>query len=209
MPEPMKSQRRIYVDLDDVLCETARGFLALLEKEFDRRVDFDQIVSFDLSDSFALDRSELEEFMRRAHRNEVLLDLDPIEGAVGTLEHWIGEGYEVAVVTGRPPSTAAVSDEWLKRHRVPHHELIFLAKYAHSTESGDGPEPRPLAQLSSTDYCLAVEDSLDMAVYLAETAGISVSLLDRPWNRRSEASGGEAIVRCASWQELQDRFPRP
>ena len=48
----------IYVDLDDVLCETARGFLGLLQREFDRRVAFEDIRDFDLGVSFGLDEIE-------------------------------------------------------------------------------------------------------------------------------------------------------
>ena len=75
----------IYVDMDDVLCETARGFVSLLEREFGRRVSFDQIHDFDLGVSFGLDPVELERFFEIAHRPELLTDLDPLPGAIETV----------------------------------------------------------------------------------------------------------------------------
>ncbi|MEE9561505.1 MAG: hypothetical protein V3W50_00390, partial [Thermoanaerobaculia bacterium] len=64
-----------------------------------------------------------------------------------------------------------------------------------------------------TRYCLAVEDSADMARFLAGELSLRVLLLDRPWNRRPPPSvGSEAtgeIHRCNNWREIAERFPRP
>ena len=65
--EQLSASRRVYVDLDDVLAETGRAFLEVLERHFDRRVAFDEIHHFDLGRSFGLTPDELAEFMRRAH----------------------------------------------------------------------------------------------------------------------------------------------
>ncbi|MGI9538393.1 MAG: hypothetical protein ACR2PB_15080, partial [Desulfocapsaceae bacterium] len=44
----------IYLDLDDVLCDTAVAYLDLIDREFGLQVDFEQIFSFDLQKSFGL-----------------------------------------------------------------------------------------------------------------------------------------------------------
>lgn len=204
---------RIYVDLDDVLCETARAFLGVLSREFGKSVEFEEIAWFDLGRSFELEPPELEEFMRLVHEPEVLSAIQPVEGAVEVLGDWIAAGYEVAVVTGRPSTSYEVSREWLAEAGIPHHSLIFVDKYSRPGWAGDGTKVLPLSALGETPYCLAVEDSADMASYLAAKLGLQVLLFDRPWNRRlpppveNEAAG--EIHRCNDWREIGERFPRP
>lgn len=198
--------RRIYVDLDDVLCETTRRLAELVQREFGRRVRFDEIRSFDLGQSFGLDATELEAFMRAVHRPEVLGGLEPRRGAVEAVAGWAAAGYEIAVVTGRPPSSREVSREWLERCGVPHHALWCVDKYARRDPDGEGEPALELAELARHDFALAVEDSPGMASFLAERA-VPVALLDRPWNRGLET--GSAIVRCRSWAEVVASFPRP
>ena len=113
------SSESIYVDLDDVLCETGRGFVEVLRTEFGKAVDFEAIHSFDLGISFGLDREELHRFMKVAHAPEVLLGMHPIEGAAEALEGWRSSGYEVRVVTGPPPETEEISRRWLADRKPP------------------------------------------------------------------------------------------
>lgn len=190
----------IYVDMDDVLCETARGLLSVLEREFDRRVAFDQIHDFDLTVSFGLTPNELERFFALVHRPEPLLALDPLPGAIETVRAWSAAGAEIAVVTGRPAHTRDISRRWLERHGVPHRELTFVDKYGRAGSASEDEEVLPLESLRRDSYRLAVEDSLPTARFLAER-GMPVLLVDRPWNRGS----AEGVHRCRDWGEVGER----
>lgn len=201
--------RRIYVDMDDVLCETARGFLALLSSEYGKTVAFEEITSFDLSRSFSMSRSEIDEFMERAHRDSLLADLEPIPGALGAVEAWAASRYTIEIVTGRPPSTAHVSRQWLESFGVPYDSLTFLAKYVGLHSDEDTMQAKPLSELSGDDYLLAVEDSRDMAMFLGGTLGVRVALLDRPWNRNGSEPLPETVTRCSGWDEVLERFANP
>jgi uncharacterized HAD superfamily protein len=203
---------RIYVDLDDVLCETARAFLGILQRDYGKTVDFEDIAWFDLGRSFDLAPQALDEFMRTVHEAEILSTIEPVAGAVEVLEDWVAAGYEVAVVTGRPAATYDVSQEWLVDAGIPHQSLTFVDKYSRLGWSNEGPSVVPLSELGRTKYCLAVEDSADMALFLAGELGLQVLLFDRPWNRRLLSIGSEAkgeIHRCHGWSEIAERFPRP
>ncbi len=187
----------IYVDMDDVLCETARGFLILLEREFGRRVAFDEIRDFDLAVSFALTPVELERFFELAHRPELLLALDPLPGALETVEAWAAGGDEIAVVTGRPAKTATTTRRWLERYGVPHRELTFVDKYGRGSAAASAGVV-PLDALGP--YRLVVEDSLPTASFLARR-GLPVMLIDRPWNQ----GRCDGVTRCRDWREVRRR----
>lgn len=204
---------RIYVDFDDVLCETTRSFVGIVERHFGRRVPFEALHSFDLCESFGLRRDEYAELMRLVHTPEVLSAFEPRAGARQVLEAWTAAGYEIAVMTGRPPSSSLVSRTWLATHGVPHATLSFVDKYGR-------PDPNPeslragsvpvvaLDGLAQQAFALAVEDSPEMATFLAGELGVPVALLDRPWNR-GRADDVPRIVRCRSWSEVAAAFPHP
>jgi uncharacterized HAD superfamily protein len=203
---------QIYVDLDDVLSHTIEPLVELLEKHFGRRVEVEAVEDFDLGRSFGLDACEIEEFMRRVHTPELLASLRPKPGAARALGGWLEQGYEVCVMTGRPPSTAGASRDWLKHHRIPHTSLACVDKYGRPDPAGRSEPALALDALPGLGFALAIEDSLEMAVHLAQRCGVAVALLDRPWNRdlsRLSEATAHRIVRCRDWAEIAARFPAP
>ena len=200
------------MDLDDVLAETARMFLGLLERDFGRRIEFEAIVSYDLGRSLDLSRDELNEFMVTAHRSEALLSIAPMEGAIDTLDRWASEGYSIEIVTGRPTVTERDSREWLDAAGVPHDSLTFVDKYSWKESVFAGDPALPMHELAKTEYCLAVEDSASVASRLATIMDTPVVLIDKPWNREEENQDGQqlgSVTRCMDWEDISERFRLP
>ena len=199
----MPTVRTIYVDMDDVLCHTARGCLAVIEREFGKQIPFEQLTTFDLGEACGLCSEEIAELFRIVHQPDELLKLEPMEEAVSVLNQWITAGYEIAIVTGRPPSTYEVSLEWLVRQKIPYHSIIVVDKYGRfATKNTIG---ITLAELASYRFCWAVEDSPTMAEYLAKQMAVSVALLNRPWNRVSIEH--PRIRRYDDWPEIATSSP--
>ena len=195
--------KTIYVDMDDVLCHTARGCLSIIEREFGKQVPFEELTSFDLGQACRLGSEELTELFRIVHQPDELFKLKPMDGAAFVLNQWVAAGYEIAIVTGRPPSAYEASVEWVVRHELPYHSFIMVDKYGRfSTENTIG---ITLAELAKYRFCWAVEDSPTMAEYLANQMNVSVALLNRPWNR----AGIEhpMIRRYNEWREIAAALP--
>jgi len=131
--ERMRSTKTIYVDLDDVLCQTTRNFLLIIEREFGRQVAYEQLHTFDLGQACGLQPHEVTELFRIAHQSDELLRIEPLEGAISVLQHWTATGCEIAIVTGRPPITFEPSREWLARHQVPYQTFLMVDKYSRFT----------------------------------------------------------------------------
>jgi uncharacterized protein len=201
----MKSESRtVYVDMDDVLCHTAKHFLMVVEREFGRSVPFEQLTEFDVGHSCRLTPIERDELYRIVHRPDELMQMAPIEGAVETLEQWRLKGFEPAIVTGRPPETHQASLAWLEQQRVPYHSLTVVDKYARFP-AGSG-VAISLKQLASRKFCWAVEDSLPMARFLATRMKLPVALMDRPWNQ-NDAGEHERIARYSDWRSVAAVLP--
>jgi uncharacterized HAD superfamily protein len=192
--------KTIYVDLDDVLCEAARHFLIVVEREFGKRVAYEQLTDFDVGQSCGLTSAEREELYRIVHRPDELLRLAPIEEAAAVLKRWQEQGFEIAIVTGRPPESYEVSLEWLARHRIPCGSLTVVDKY--SRFATQNTIAITLAELAARRFYWAVEDSLPMAHYLAGKMKVPVALLDCPWNQTDVERAG--VSRHQHWQAVAD-----
>ena len=199
----MSPTRTIYVDMDDVLCETARALLAITEREFGKMIRYDQLNTFEVGEACGLESSEIAELFRIAHRPEELLVMAPIAEAAAVLEQWSNAGYEIAIVTGRPPSTYEASIEWLARHQLPYHTFVMVDKYDRfATENTIA---ITLPEFTARKFCFAVEDSPTMAKFLAEEMKVPVALLDRPWNQT--AAEHALINRYTHWHEIAVTLP--
>jgi len=189
----------IYVDMDDVLCETARALLAIAEREFGKTIPFDQLNTFEVGEACGLEIHEIHELFRLAHHPEELLAMAPIEEAASVLNEWADAGREIAIVTGRPPSTYDVSRAWLERYRVPHHDFVMVDKYGRfATENTIA---ITLEELATRRFSFAVEDSPAMAEFLAKEMKTPVALLDRPWNQIEEHP---LITRLVNWRNVAE-----
>lgn len=196
--------KTIYVDFDDVLCATARHFLAVVEREFDKRIAYDELTDFDIGTSCGLRPEETEELYRIVHRPDELMQMAPIDGAIAALRQWADSGYEIAIVTGRPPESYEPSLAWLTRYRVPHQSFSMVDKYSRFTT--DNTVAIRLDELAQREYCWAVEDSLPMAQFLATQMKLPVALIDCPWNRA--AADHVNVGRYAEWQTLAAQMPK-
>jgi uncharacterized HAD superfamily protein len=199
----MQPAQAIYVDMDDVLCETARRFLLVIEREFGKQIAYDRLTDFDFESSCDLTPAERAKLYQTVHHHEEILCIEPIPDAIEVLHGWVRSGYEIAIVTGRPPDTVAASVEWLARFQVPYHSFTVVDKYGRfQTENTVG---LTLAELATQQFCWAVEDSLPMAKFLARTMKLPVALLDRPWNQ--DAAEHARIKRYSHWKELSSFVP--
>jgi hypothetical protein len=194
---------RIYVDFDDVLCETARALSGLAATLFGRRVPYEAIGAFDLRDAFDLAHEQYRTLMEQAHREEFLGALPPAEESVATLKAWLRAGHDVQIVTGRPFATRVASAAWLERHGLAGAVLLHVDKYGREPAPAAPDAPRSLSptELGRRRYDLAVEDAPEALRHLEGMPGCWVAIFDRPWNRHLAAGAGRTF-RCRDWRAV-------
>jgi uncharacterized HAD superfamily protein len=200
----MPTRQTIYVDMDDVLCETARGCLEIIERVFGKRVDYEQLTDFNLGNACELSPEETAELYHIVHHPDELLKLQPVKGAIAVLNQWIAAGFEIAIVTGRPPATYEPSLNWLAREQVPYHSFTLVDKYGRFTTTET--IAVSLSEFAARGFVFAVEDSPTMARYLVEEMRVPVGLFDRPWNRATIEH--PKITRHNHWFEIAETFSR-
>lgn len=203
----------VYVDFDDVLCETARDMTRLLFELHGRRIRYEDIHAFDLKQSFRLDEVAYADFMAAAHKPEFLQSLRPTAGSAEGLKGWLREGIEPVIVTGRPVSTHEASRRWLDRQGLGGIPLLFVNKYnrnmgiPETSYPGTGEPVLTVEMLIRQPFRVVIDDSpvaLDLLLRIDRWQTI---IFDRPWNRRY---GNDAahVSRCRDWRELDERVRR-
>ena len=197
----------VYVDIDDVLCETARQIMRLLNDRFGRTVRYEDITTFDLEVAFSLDVEQTRILSEIFHDPLVLTALEPVEGASAVLSRWREAGVEVDVVTGRPPVTDGPTREWLSVHQVPYDRLFYMDKFRRGNAWVPGTSILTADTLRDRPYAFAIDDAVPMVHFFAEHTSVPVVVYDRPWNRGCEDSvpvcTDAGVHRCRSWADIE------
>lgn len=192
---------RIYIDFDDVICETARYFTKIAKELFGIELPYNQVQFFNLKKTFDLNDEQYEELMRVGHFPENLLAYEETPEAAATINKWIDEGHEVYVITGRPFNAYEPSRKWLDAHKLTRIPLFCVDKYGRENFNQNCSYSMTLKELYQMPFDFAIEDSPAAFEHVLHFEGCKVAVFDRPWNRSAEFPN-ESFVRCANWQEI-------
>ena len=195
---------RIYIDFDDVLCETAQCLSELARELFGRHVPYEAISVFNLQEAFSLSDAEIARLMERAHDTDVLAHLEPTPGGLEAVRALEAAGHDLVIVTGRPASSHDGSRGWLNRHGLAHLGLVHLDKYgrAPATPHASAPQTLSRAEFERLHFDVAIDDSPAALDLLAHRTNCTVIVYDRPWNQAYAAA--PTMRRRRSWTEIVD-----
>ena len=194
---------RIYIDFDDVLCETARHLSDLARALFGRQVPYETISGFDLQQAFSLSEAEIATLMEHAHRDDFLVGLTPTPGSLEGVRALESRGHELVIVTGRPAVSHPGSCGWLRKHGLAHLGLLHVDKYGRAdTRRTDADVPQTLDRYAfeAQRFDVAIDDSPLALDLLAPRLDCLVIVYDRPWNRRYAQTAN--MRRSDSWTEI-------
>lgn len=192
---------KIYIDFDDVICETAKYFTKLAKELFDLDVPYSQVQFFNLQKTFELTDEQYTELMQAGHLPENLLAYEETQGASATINKWLDEGQEVYVITGRPFDSYDPSRQWLDEHGLSRVPLYCVDKYGRENFNQACSYNMTLQQLYDMTFDLAIEDSPAAFEHVLHFEGCKVAVFDRPWNKQA-IFPNERFIRCHNWSEI-------
>ena len=192
---------KIYIDFDDVICETARYLKQIANELFGMNVPYDQIEFFNLMKSFHLNEEQYDQMMEVAHRPEKLLAYEETAGAVETINQWVDAGHDVKIITGRPFNVYEPSHLWLDQHGLNRVPLYCVDKYGRENTIKNSTFNMTLDQLYSMEFDFVIEDSPLAFEHVLHFGDCKVAVFNRPWNKQAELPNVN-FVRCAGWGEI-------
>ena len=171
---------KIYIDFDDVICETAKYFTKIAKELFDIDVPYQQVQFFNLQKTFDLNDAQYDELMKAGHLPENLLSYEETKGASETINKWLDEGHEVSIITGRPFDSYEPSRQWLDEHNLERVPMFCVDKYGRETFNQDCTYNLTLEGLYGMSFDLAIEDSPAAFEHVMHFEGCKVAVFDRP-----------------------------
>lgn len=193
----------IYIDFDDCLCETARAFVDIAARLFEKDVPYEKVRFFNLQDSFKLSDSEYEELMKEGHRPEVLMSYEETPGASKVINEWIDEGHDISIITGRPFSSYDASRKWLDEHGLERAKLFCLNKYGRDSFIKNSDFNLELKDYYKMHFDYAIEDSPAAFKFFSHLPDLKVLVYNRPWNEGSELPS-DKFTRCPDWDSIRE-----
>lgn len=194
---------KVYIDFDDVICETAKNFTILAKELFDIDVPYEEVQFFNLKKSFDLDDEQYDKLMKAGHTPENLLSYEETADASETINKWIEQGHEVFIITGRPFDSYEPSRKWLDEHNLDRVPLFCVDKYGREKINQGCTYSMTLAELYSIPFDFAVEDSPAAFEHVQRFKNCKVAVFNRPWNASAELPN-KNFVRCDGWKEIKD-----
>lgn len=198
---------RVYIDFDDVICETARCFTKLAKELFNIDVPYNEVQFFNLKKSFDLDDTQYDELMKVGHFPENLLAYEETPGASETINKWVDKGHEVFIITGRPFDAYESSRKWLDEHALNRVPLFCVDKYGRETFNRDCTYNMTLSKLYDMQFDFAVEDSPAAFEHVLHFKNCKVAVFDRPWNERVTFPD-DRFIRCRDWNEIDTEITK-
>lgn len=196
---------KVYIDFDDVICETAKYFTKIAKELFGIDLPYSQVQFFNLQKTFDLSDEQYDELMTAGHIPENLLAYEETPGASRFINKWVDEGHEVCIITGRPFDFYESSRKWLDEHGLERVPMFCVDKYGRESFNQDFSYSMTLAELYSMTFDFAIEDSPAAFEHVMHFENCKVAVFSRPWNEK-EALPNDMFVRCASWQEIDRLF---
>ena len=196
---------KIYIDFDDVICETAKYFTKIAKELFGIDVPYRQVQFFNLQKSFDLSDEQYDKLMEAGHLPENLLSYEETSGASETINKWVDEGHEVFIITGRPFNSYEPSRKWLDEHHLERVPLFCVDKYGREIFEHEYEYNMTLEQLYSMTFDFAIEDSPSAFEHVLHFHNCKVAVFDRPWNRQAEFPN-DNFVRCKNWNQIDKLF---
>lgn len=196
---------KIYIDFDDVICETAKFFTKLAKDLFDINVPYNQVHFFNLQKSFGLTDTQYDELMIAGHLPENLLAYEETPGASETINKWLDDGHEISIITGRPFESYESSRSWLDNHGLKRVPVVCVDKYGRENFNKDFSYGMTLEELYQLTFDFAVEDSPAAFEHVMHFENCNVAVFDRPWNNKFELPN-DRFTRCRNWKEIDNLF---
>jgi uncharacterized HAD superfamily protein len=182
----------IGIDIDGVLANSEPAYRRTINRLFHLKLKQEDITFYKYEDAAGLTDTQMHLFWTTFYREGSWLKIKPIKGARKFLDKLKNAQHRIVIVTSRPQEYIKKETyQWLREHRMPYTELIFLANHDSKHQA---------AWVCGHKFDYFIEDYYEYALDLAQR-GVKVLLVDYPWNRKEKAHPN--IKRIKNLQEAE------
>jgi 5'(3')-deoxyribonucleotidase len=191
----------IAVDLDDVLADSAHGFVEFSNKRWGTRLhpdDYDE----HWAEMWGIDQKEAEDRSLEFHGSGAISNFLHKEESVAVLK-LLAERYKLVITTSRRRDVANETMAWLERHyKDVFSEVYFAGIWDKKSKNRHMATKLDLCVEVGADYLID-----DQPKHCNAVAGQGITPLlfgDYSWNRDANVVNG--VIRVKSWQDVLEFF---
>lgn len=182
----------IGIDIDGVIANSETDYRKTINRLFNLNLKQKDIIFYKYEECAGLTEEQMCLFFKTFYREGGWLKIKPIRGAKKFLDKLKKEKHRIIIVTSRPREHIKKETcQWLKKHKMPYAELIFLENHKSKHQAA-------LIRGHKFDYF--IEDYYENALDFAQK-GVKVLLVDYPWNRQEKPHPN--IKRIKNLQEAE------
>lgn len=187
---------RIAVDIDNVIFIHHDMTIDNLNENFDCQMSSEEISSYSYADSYIEKCPDINRKKIQKHLDELMSDASyllkaapslPMLTALKALAGLSADGSGVTVITSRPESIKSETRLMLDKHGVAYSKIVHTKDKAMACRANN--------------IRYLIEDNPDHAEAV-KTAGVSVFLIDYPYNRNVKATGENGVWRIENPIEI-------
>jgi len=182
-------KKTLLLDLDNVISDTDMVVRSLIERILGIDAKKEEIVDFNYYDSLGYKKEKEKSIWDEFHKS-ACANVTPIVMAKDAIKR-LSIIFNIKIVTSRDVISKKNTLKWLKDHKIPFDELIFI-----KTQSNNN--SKKLNVINENKGSLLVEDCGETALEIAKS-GSEVILFDNPWNRNYQHRN---IIRKKSWKSI-------
>lgn len=183
------SCERLLVDVDGTICNNLQRACQFIREEYGKDIHPDEITEWSYRfEDVGIELADVFEYLLRERPKWYLQDLEPVPEAKRALADLSKSGYELTIVTHRPPETHHLTKQWLSEQDFTYDEFVE-----------DVPDNK-----ADVDGDILIDDYHGHVRNAAEANMYSI-LMDRPYN--TVPSHRRATV-ATSWDEVVEIVPR-
>ncbi len=199
-PDMSTSKKVIAVDADEVLAEFMEHFLMFHNLRYETQFTKSEITSFRFEEVFKIEERDVLSRIGEFYEDKVIHEIKPVKGALAGINELLDRGYNLEIITARPPYYKKITIDWVEKHFPKKFKQIHFAFNPFNKNSERLTKAQICKQIGAK---VLIDDNLVNALDCAEN-GITVYLMDAPWNKTEDLPGN--VVRVGSWKEIVERL---
>lgn len=186
----------IAVDADEILAAFLEHFLIFHNSRYKTNLVKEDVLTFKLEDLFGIQEKEVLRRMDEYYEEEHVFGIETVPGSIEGVSTLLERGYELQIITARPPIYKQITVEWVEKHFPKKFNQIHFAFNPFNKNSERLTKAQICKQIGAK---VLIDDNLVNALDCAAN-GITVYLMDAPWNKHTDLP--ENIIRVKSWDEI-------
>lgn len=181
----LRDIERVLVDVDGTICDDLPRVCEFIEAEYDRRISPEEITEWGYYvEDIDVELEDVFHYLFGNRPEWFLADLDPIPGSRRALERLSENGYELWIVTHRPPATHHLTERWLSDRGFTYDRFLTDVPETKADVPGD----------------VLIDDYHEHVREVVETGRTGI-LMDRPYNT---PLSHDRVVVASGWDDVLD-----